>query len=338
MQRRVFLSIATLLTAMSVQSQEPIRIGMIGLDTSHVIAFTRLINDTDHPGHVPGGRVVAAYKGGSPDVEASRTRVDGFTDRLREDFGVKIVDTIEALGKEVDAVMLMSVDGRPHLEQARPVIRSGKPLFIDKPVAGSLADAIEIYRLAEKHGVPVFSSSSYRFYPTLTGLKERDFGRIRSVISYGPASTEPHHPTLFWYGVHPTEALFTMMGTGCESVVSTHSSHTDVVTGKWADGRIGTLVGLREGASPHRVIVFGTEKVAEQESGGSTYAPLVQEIIRFFETGIPPVKPRETIEIFAFMEAADESQRRGGNSVSISDLIEKANSVHSPEPGQKKEL
>jgi len=300
-----------------------LRIGMIGLDTSHVIAFTRLLNDDSHKDHVPGGRVVAAFKGGSPDVESSRTRVDGFTRQLESEFGVRILSTIEALCAEVDAVLLESVDGRPHLEQARPVILAGKPLFIDKPVAGSLPDAVEIYRLAAEHKVPVFSSSSYRFYESMQTLRREEVGDIRSVISYGPCSKEPHHPDLFWYGVHPTEALFTILGPGCESVVRTATENTDVVTGVWSDGRVGTLHGLRNGKTPHQVIVFGTQKVAMQEGSGS-YAPLVAEIMSFFRTGTPPVTPRETLEMFAFMEAADESKRQEGRPVSIRDTLARA--------------
>jgi len=304
-------------------SADELRIGMIGLDTSHVVAFTRLINDPSQENHVPGGKVVAAFKGGSPDVESSATRVDGFTKQLEEEFGVTIVDSIEELCRLVDVVMLESVDGRPHLEQARPVLEAGKPLFIDKPVAGSLRDAIEVFRLAKEHDVPCFSSSAYRYYESLTDLLAKDVGDVRGAISYGPCSKEPHHPDLFWYGVHATEALFAVLGPGCESVVRTATENTDVVTGVWSDGRVGTLRGLRNAATPHQVIVFGTKAVAHQEGGGN-YAPLVAKVMEFFTTRIVPVSPRETIEIFAFMEAADESKRRGGVPVTIGEVIEQA--------------
>jgi predicted dehydrogenase len=303
-------------------SAAELKIGIIGLDTSHVVAFTSLINSTNSKDHVPGGKVVAAVKGGSPDIESSRTRVDGFTEQLQKQFGVKVVDSIDDLCREVDAVLLESVDGRPHLEQARPVIKARKPLFIDKPVAGSLRDAIEIYRLAKENNVPVFSSSSYRFYESLVEVKETNFGEVRNVISYGPAHLESHHPDMFWYGVHPTEALFTVMGAGCEAVVRSHTADSDVITGTWSGGRIGTLVGLRTGSTPHKVIVFGSKGVAEQKGSG-TYAPLVREIMKFFQTGVSPVPAEETIEMFAFMEAADESKRLGGKPVKVRELIER---------------
>jgi hypothetical protein len=299
-----------------------LRIGMIGLDTSHVIAFTKLLNEPNDKNHVPGGKVVAAFKGGSQDIESSSSRVDKYTEQLKKDFGIQIVDTIEELCRQVDAVMLESVDGRPHLEQARPVLKARKPLFIDKPVAGSLRDAITIYRLAKENNVPCFSASSYRFYVSMVELKKTDVGELRGAISYGPCELEPHHPDLFWYGVHATEGLFTIMGTGCETVARISTPDTDVVTGVWSGGRVGTLRGLRNASAPHKVIVFGTKAVAEQKGSGD-YGPLVVEIIKFFQTGIAPVSPEETLEIFAFMEAADESKRQGGQPVKISDVMKK---------------
>lgn len=322
MKRRVLLSLLTFVAASLSIRADDLRLGLIGLDTSHVIAFTKLLNDANDPNHVGGGRVVVAFKGGSPDIESSISRVEGYTKQLREQFNVRIVDSIEELCGQVDAVLLESVDGRPHLAQVKPVLEAGKPVFIDKPVAGSLRDAIEIFRLAKARNVPVFSSSSYRFYNSLVELKKTDVGQIQSAISYGPAHYEPHHPDLFWYGVHPTEALFTIMGVGCESVVRTTTPDTDVVTGAWSGGRVGTLQALRKGPTPHKVIVFGSKQVAEQKGSGD-YAPLVREIMKFFQTRVAPVSPEETLELFAFMEAADESKRQGGAPVRIADVMKK---------------
>jgi predicted dehydrogenase len=319
--RLAFLCILTVLGMIRTGASAELRLGMIGLDTSHVIAFTQLLHDSAHKNHVPGGKVVAAFKGGSPDVEASASRVDGYTRQLQEKFGVKLVPSIEELCREVDAVLLESVDGRPHLAQARPVIQARKPLFIDKPVAGSLRDALEIYRLASENRVPVFSSSSYRFDSGLMDLKKAAVGEVRSVISYGPAHQEPHHPDLFWYGVHPAEALYTILGRGCQQVVRTSTPDTDVVTGIWSDGRVGTLHAIKKGATPNQVRVFGTKAVLEQKTSGDGYTPLVREIIQFFQTGVAPVSAEETVELFAFMEAADESKRQGGTPVKIEEVM-----------------
>lgn len=300
-----------------------IRVGIIGLDTSHVPAFTQLMNDATHPDHVPGAKVVAAVKGGSPDIPDSANRLEGFTNEIRDKYGVKIVDTIDEMLPMVDAVMIESLDGRPKLEQARPVIKAGKILFIDKPVAGTLGDAIEIYRLAEEAGVPVFTSSSYRYYDSMVELMNKDVGEVRSAISYGPAHLEEHHPDLFWYGVHPVESLFTALGPKCISVARVSTADTDIVTGTWSDGRTGMLVGLRNVATPHKVILFGKKAVAEQQPGKDSYAPLVREIVKFFQTRKPPVSPEETLAMFTFMEAADESKRRGGAVVRMDEVYAK---------------
>lgn len=299
-----------------------LRIGIIGCDTSHCIAFTKQLNDPGDKEHVVGGKVVVAYKGGSPDIQESRSRVEKFARQLQEQYGVKLVDSIPELCQQVDAVLLESVDGRPHLEQVRPVLQAHKPVFIDKPVAGSLRDVLEIARLAKESNTPWFSSSAYRYYESLAQVKSADMGKIRGAISYGPAHLEPHHPDFFWYGIHPIEALFTVMGTGCVSVVRSTGSDVDVVTGIWPGGRLGTFYGLRNAATPHSVIVFGTKKVVEQKSTGD-YGPLVKEIMTFFQTGVAPVPNQETLEIYTFMEAADESKREGGIPINLQDVLRK---------------
>jgi hypothetical protein len=318
------ITVACLCVFELAASAEDLKLGIIGLDTSHVTAFTKILNDPNDPKHVPGGRVIAAFKSSSADIPSSASRVDEYTEALQKQFGVKIVGSIEELCKMVDCVLIESVDGRPHLEQARPVIAAKKRLFIDKPIGGTLSDTLEIFRLAKEAGVPVFTSSAYRYYDTMIELTKVNVGKIRSAISYGPSHLEEHHPDFFWYGVHPTEALYTVLGTGCETVVRTHTEDTDVVTGTWSGGRIGVLHGLRTKSLPHQVTVFGDNSFAQQKSGGDHYAPLVAQIMEFFKTGVSPVSAEETIEMFAFMEAADESKRRGGQPVKLSEVLEKA--------------
>ena len=319
----LFFFTASGLVVANNEKKGPLRLGLIGLDTSHVIAFTSRFNEPDNPNHVPGGRVVAAFKGGSADIESSHTRVEGYTKTLVEKYGVKIYDNIKEVCENVDAILLTSLDGRPHLSQVRPVFEANKPVFVDKPVAGTLKDAVEIYRLAKESKVPCFSSSSLRWYPGVVEVANADVGELISVLSYGPAPSEPHHPDLFWYGIHPTEALFTVMGTGCETVTRTSTEDTVVVTGIWKDGKVGTLHGLAKGRFGYKVTAFGSKAIVEQTKGGD-YTPMLREVIKFFNTGKPPVAPETTLEIYAFMEAADESKRRGGTPVKISEVLRKA--------------
>jgi len=302
---------------------KPLRAGIIGLDTSHVVAFTKAFNSPDTTGDVANVKIVAAFPGGSDDVESSYSRVEMFTRQVR-DMGVEIVDSIDALLEKVDVVLLESVDGRPHLAQATPVIKAGKPLFIDKPVAGSLADAIAIFELAKEHKVPCFSSSSLRYSTELQGVHENDkIGEIVGCSVHAPCSLEEHHPDLFWYGVHGVEMLYTVMGTGCDEVTRTHTADTDFVTGRWKDGRIGTFRGIRKGDATYGAVVYGTKGIVEAGRYGG-YEPLVQQIATFFKTGKPPVSADETIEMFTFMEAADESKRQGGTPVKLDDVLKKA--------------
>ena len=306
------------------QTQE-IKVGMIGLDTSHVTAFTKLLNDKSDPHHIPGARVVAAFKGGSPDVESSRTRIDRFTAELKDKWGVEIVDSIEELCKKVDVALLESVDGRPHLSQVRPVFAAKKRVFIDKPFAASYADAREIVRLSRESGTPFFSSSSLRFADDLQAMKrDEKLGALLGAFTYGPAPTEPHHPDLFWYGIHAVEMLYTLMGPGCESVTRVHADGVDVVVGKWKDGRVGTMRGIRDGKQDYGAVAFGAKSnLATPTSMKSDYRNLLVEIVKFFQTVAPPVPPEETLEIMAFMEAADMSKTRGAAAVMLKEIIER---------------
>jgi hypothetical protein len=308
----------------------PIRIGIIGLDTSHVPAFTGLFNDAQAEGDLAGFKVVAGFPGGSKDVKASYSRVDMFTKQIKDKYGVEIVDSIDELLKRVDVVLIESVDGRPHLEQAMPVFKAGKKVFIDKPIAGSLADVLAIFALASKHKTPVFSSSSLRYATNLRAVKgDPKLGKVLGCISYSPCEIESHHPDLFWYGVHGVEALYTIMGTGCKKVSRTHAKDADVVTGMWADGRIGTYRGLRSGKQDYGTVTFGDKSNLNTTGYVGGYKPLVVEIAKFFKTGVAPVSAEETTEIFAFMEAADESKRQGGAPVTIESVMQNARRLNS---------
>jgi predicted dehydrogenase len=317
--------------------ERTIKVGLIGLDTSHAVAFTQLLNDPSRPDHVPGARVVAAFKQGSPDIEASATRIDKFTAELRDTWKVELVDSIDELIRRVDAVMVESVDGRAHLAQARAVLAARKPLFVDKPFTASVKDAVALAKLAREHGTPIFSSSSLRFTDDVQGIK-RDprVQQVQGAITWGPATLEPHHPDLFWYGIHAVEMLYTFMGPGCERVTRTNTAGADAVVGHWKDGRIGIVRGTRDSAQTYGQVVFGPKAIvstpepstapANTASNGappkrSSYYGLLVAIVDFFRTGKSPVPIDETLEIMAFMEAADLSKTRNGAAVAIAEVM-----------------
>ncbi len=328
MTRRILLLLVSAIVAslpVAGRGDEPekvIRLGIIGLDTSHVIAFTQYLND---PKNKTGCRVVAGFPGGSPDFSASASRVEGYTNQLREKHGLEIVDSIEALCEKVDGILLESVDGRPHLEQAKIVIKAGLPLWVDKPVAADLADVIELFRLAKENNVPCWSSSAMRFGKEVAGAKDNEtLGQIVACDVFGTSSWAEKHPSLYLYGIHAVEPLFTVTGTGCETVRRIKTDRGDMVVGVWNGGRIGTFRDLRGGKTDFKTIIYGKEGMLTGESAG--YGPLLVEIDKFFKTGMPPVSAEETIEIYAFMSAADESHAQGGAAISIAETIAKAQS------------
>ncbi|MBA2761984.1 MAG: Gfo/Idh/MocA family oxidoreductase [Segetibacter sp.] len=305
-----------------VKPAEQGRVGIIGLDTSHSVAFTKALNAAEPAAELKGYKVVAAYPKGSSDIESSTKRIAGYTEDVKR-LGVEIVNSIDELLKKVDVVLLETNDGRPHLEQALLVMKAGKPMFIDKPVAGSLKDTIAIYNASKKYNVPIFSSSSLRYMESVQEVVKGKVGAVLGADTFSPATIEKTHPDLFWYGIHGVEILFTAMGTGCKSVVRINNPDTDIVVGTWKDGRVGTFRGTRTGKHDYGGTVYG-EKENLPLGPFKGYDNLLVQIINFFKTGKVPVSAEETLEIYAFMEAADESKRNGGKAVSLEDVIQKA--------------
>lgn len=316
--------------AVSLFAEEaPKKIGIIGLDTSHVVAFTTVLNkgpkNPAEAAKFAGFRVTHAYAQGSKDIPESTSRVPEYTAKL-QGMGVEIVPSIEQLCAQVDFVLLESNDGRVHLEQLLPVLKAGKTVFIDKPIAGSLADVIRVQAAAQKAGVTYFCSSSLRFAASTQAVAQGSVGKVKTAYATSPASLEPHHPDLYWYGVHGCESLFTVMGTGCVSVRRDKTPEGFIqVTGSWGEGRVGIF---READRKAKGGPYGGKAVGERgeaEIGKfDGYEVLLAEVVKMFRTGRAPVSPAETLELYAFMEAADESKRQGGAEVKLADILAKA--------------
>jgi len=295
-----------------------LRIGIIGLDTSHATAFTKAFNAAEPAEPLRGMRVVVAHPMGSPDIESSTSRREAITAQVAAQ-GVAIVDSIDAVLDHADCVLLETNDGRPHLAQIRPVIAAGKRVFVDKPVGGSLAEVVAIYELAERAGVPIFSSSALRWGDEPQAVRAGAIGRVRGCDTFGPCTLEPTHPDLFWYGIHGVEMLVTCLGPGCADVTRIGTAEADLIVGRWADGRLGTFRGMRP-LEPFGGVAFGDEQVRPLGDNPG-YGPLLRQIAAFFRTGTPPVDAAETIEIYAIMEAAHESGRRGGMPVAVAEVL-----------------
>jgi predicted dehydrogenase len=301
--------------------REEIKVGVIGLSV-HSAAYTEIINSGASSPDFSGCRVVAIFHPkGNPDVEFSEKQLQSFTDTI-EGQGVEFVTSIKELVKKVDAVMLLTNDGRPHLKEIMPVLKAGKPVYVDKPLAASLSDVLAIFKVSNKYKVPMFSCSPLRYVKEALDIREgKVVGKVLGASTYGPAPLQKSHVDLFWDGIHAVESLYTVLGgTGCKTVSRTSTDDADVVVGNWENGRIGVFRGIRKGRSGFGGTAFGEKGIA---SIGvfSGYRPLVVAIVAFFRSGKPPVSEEETIEIYAFMEAADESKRLGGIPVNLSDVL-----------------
>ncbi len=322
MKTRKFITAALLLFGgFSFAMQAQVKIGIIGLDTSHSTAFTKLLNGEDKKAEHKNFSIVAAYPYGSKTIKSSYERIPKYIEEV-EKYGVEIVNSIAELLDKVDCVMLETNDGYLHLEQAEEVFKAGKIVFIDKPIGASLAQAIAIFELAKKYNVPVFTSSALRFSEKTLKIRNQEFGKVIGADCYSPAHNEPSHPDFSWYGIHGVETLFTVMGTGCVSVNRMSSEGADVVVGLWNDGRIGTFRGIREGKSVYGGTAFTTDGI-EPVGGYEGYGLLLDEILKFFTTRISPVSEKETLEIFTFMEASNQSKQKGGKIISMEETYKK---------------
>lgn len=315
------LVICIILMLTAVTTKATIRIGIIGLDTSHSPAFVKSINAEDPKPEYAGFKVVAAYPYGSKAIKSSLDRIPKLTEDVKK-FGVKISSSIEELLKEVDCVLLETNDGNMHIEQALEVFKAGKPVFIDKPIGANLAQAIVIFELAEKYNVPMFSSSSLRYGKQAQKFRNGELGKVFGADTYTPARLEPSHADMAWYAIHGIETLFTIMGTGCETVQRTNTEGSDFLVGKWKDGRIGTVRGIRDGKNVYGGMVL-TDKGMVEGGAYEGYDVLLVEVMKFFTSKVAPISKEETLEIFAFIEAADMSKKNGGKSVSIQEAMKK---------------
>src|SRR5688572_13399416 len=280
---------------------------------SHAVEFTRRLNDAAHPEHVHGARVVAGWPGGSDDFELSRSRVGKFTVEVREKHRVEILTSPEAVAERVDLLLVTAADGRAHRPLFERVARFRKPTFIEKPLATTLADAKDIFRLAREANVPVMSCSTARFgEPLRRAIADRELGRIIGCDVFGPMPEEPTQPGLFWYGVHSVEVLNVVMGRGCKEVRCYRNDECDLMTATWHDGRVATFRGLRGGEwkfgmTLHRERGFQFVDLLHN----SWFKPTLELMLQHLAAGRTPVDPADTLEIIRIIEAANASRPDG---------------------------
>ena len=297
-----------------------LKIGMVGLDTSHATAFVDLLNDSNNEFHVPGCKIVKAFPGGSAKFSLSANRVEGFTEELKKR-NVEIVDSLEALAG-LDAYFLESVDGDQHLEQFKILANFGKPVYIDKPLACKYSDAKAIVELAKEKNIPLMSCSSLRYALGICDLKKEEDTEVFACQAFGPMNLLDDYRDYFWYGIHTTEIVFAMLGKGCESVQVIPTHHADLLFGRWADGRIGSILGNRNNVWEFGCSITTNTHQRQAVASGAIpyYAQLLKEVVPFFQTGKSPLDIEETLEIIAFLEAASRSRAANGALIKTADL------------------
>lgn len=332
--------IPCLFSAAHADDAKPVRVGVLGLDNYQAVAYAQLFNDPKATGDLRGVRVVAAYPSpASDDIEESKTSLPKWKEQIVK-FDVKLVDSVEELLRQCDAVMIMSLDGRKHREQAAAVLKAGKRLYIGRPLAAQWDDAVAIARLAEETKTPCWTSSQHRFSPGFIGMRNHpEVGKVLGCDVYGGCPVHPSHAELYWHALHGIETLYAIMGTGCVSVRCTSTPYAEVITGVWEDGRVGTYRGIKKGALKYSATVFGdkgvsvagvyghgvpTKGVVPLNDKYMGYEGIAIEMAKFFKGGAAPVSMAETLELFAFMEAAHASKQKEGGLIPVADILKKA--------------
>jgi predicted dehydrogenase len=292
-----------------------LKLGILDFDTSHCVEFTRRLNHIgdDKEQFVEGAKVVIGCAGES---KLAPDRIEGYAKQMKE-YGVALVDNPADMIGKVDGMLIEAVDGTVHAARARPFLEAGVPCFIDKPFTCSSADAKRLADLAAKKKVPIFSSSALRYAPELVEyLADPKHGNRAGCVTYGPASLSPlpeRNAGLFHYGVHAVEMLYALMGPGCKRVTCTSEKGVDVATGRWSDGRVATVRGTRTPASGFGFTAFAEKGVKAVEVGTKfIYRELLKKVVEAFTTGTAPLDIAETIEIVAFIEAANRSGANHG--------------------------
>ena len=293
-----------------------IKLGVLDFDTSHVVEFTSRLNHkhSSKDQWVDGALVVIGCPGES---KIMPERIPGYVAEMKK-MGVALVDDPKDMIGKVDGMLIESQEGGAHWGRAKPFLDAGVPCYIDKPFTCSVADAKKIVELAAKKKLPVFSSSSLRYAPELVKyVADAPQGKIIGALAYGPAplfDKDPKlNPGLYHYGIHVVETLYTLMGPGCQRITCTHEKDVDVVTGQWKDGRVAGIRGIRKGRADYGVVAFAEKGVQNVAIGTSViYRELLKKIVEFFEKKKSPLDPAETVEIMAFIEAANKSGANHG--------------------------
>jgi predicted dehydrogenase len=284
---------------------DPIRVAILGLDTSHSVEFSRRMQAPDCPEaqRVPGLRATACLRFPSPfQAESGQDQRQA----QLQAWGVRIATDLDDLLREADAVMLEINDPTLHLPWFERVARCGKPVFIDKPLADTAVAGAHILRLAAEHGTVAASASPLRCDAALAAACAT-MPKPLCVSVYGPLGRAPAGSSIVWYGVHAVEMLHRAMGAGAIAVTTRRDGNGATLIVDYGDRRRGT-VELSEGAWIYGGCLRDSKTAqAFAVNGDNLYQALLREVERFFRGGKPPATLADAYEVIAILDAADRS-------------------------------
>jgi hypothetical protein len=290
-----------------------VRVGMLGIENSHSVAYTRLWQGEASPEErVAGARVVACLFQARTDQDADDEKK--FLAQLQEMGVEKVVSKPEDMLGDVDAVAVVSRDGNEHLPLAAPFLKAGLPTFVDKPMATDLKVAREIVALATAGNAPLFSASAVRYAPEVTeyqGARD-DFGAVRTGTVWCPASRD-----LAFYGIHAVEVMSALWGPGAKWVSAFHSDEKHLAWVGYEDGGVYACQLVRYGYPGFWFTYLGEKKSGATEIH-STYVPICQAMTRMFHDRRTPLDPAISLESVAILEAFGKS--RDGAVVELASL------------------
>jgi virulence factor len=286
------------------------RIGAIGIDTSHLPEFTRRIREM-HDAGTTACLVTRSFDAGDHGWPVGED-VDNWR-RATEELGVTAASSMDELLDDVDGVMVLAIDGHRHLELARPALERGLPTYIDKPLTCSSGEATGILRLARASGAPCYSASSLRFATELERIDLGELGDLVAIDAFGPGELNPSMEGLFHYGVHTLEMVDAIWGPGVARVRAIEDEQRHLVDLEYGDGRHAHLRLERAGAYDFGATIHGEKGVTQFcVDFGPVYTRLVQAMTQFFSGGGAPVELLDIVKTVAVMEAGNASCREGG--------------------------
>ena len=210
------------------------------------------------------------------------------------DFGVTPLKSMEEVVEKSDAVFVLAPSNpEVHRELAEIPLKSGKPVFVDKPFAPSKADAEAMFELAAKHNTPLMSSSALRFSTELDAYRNKPGTTYMETTGGGRS---------FWeYSIHQIEMIVSVLGTGAKRIMQCGANDVEHMVIQYEDDRRASVIYTPNAPFTTRLVHEGKMIVNPQCSG--FFPILLSEILDFFATGKSPIDTAQTIEIAALVAA-----------------------------------